>query len=343
MRFPVIVLALVILPACPHPRHQALPALSLEDEAAFRMLREDFHRAQTTGDTGLMRSLLADDAVLTTGDGTLLIGADEITDYLASNPNFGNSEVLTSESHWDVEMDGSVAEYGFESIAVDLGGGDPADTPLALPGGQNPAVQIVEHTHSTGSAARVEEGRWVFTEIRAEPGPLPPGIDAPVEEASGPATAPSSDLEDGVAFRRLRETFHRANITGDKELMRTVWADDAVFTTGAGVVYTGGDAITDFFAGTAAFGRLLVVTPESSAYVVVDGDTAEYGFECIAIDVGLEDPASVVLCSSDGAQNPFVKIVRHTHSTGHARRVGEGRWVFTEFNGGAGPLPPRVE
>jgi hypothetical protein len=341
VRLPAFVLALVILPACPHPR-AVVSGLSLDDEAAFRLLREDFHRAQTTGDADLLRSLLADDAVLTTGDGTLLVGPDEITGFLAGDPHFGNSVVLTSESHWDVEVDGSAARYGFESIAVDLGGADPAATPLALPGGQNPAVQIVEHTHSTGSAARTAEGRWVLTEIRAEHGPLPPTTgDAPAD-ASGPA-ATSPDLDDAVAFRRLRETFHLANITGDKELMRTVWADGAVFTTGAGVVYEGGDVITDFFAGTAAFGRLLVVTPENSAYVVVDGDTAEYGFECIAIDVGLEDPASIVLCSSDGAQNPFVEIVRHTHSTGHARRVGPGRWVFTEFNGGSGPLPPRAE
>lgn len=81
---------------------------------------------------------------------------------------------------------------------------------------------------------------------------------------------------------------------------------------------------------------------QSSACAVVDGDTAEYGFD-ISIDVGLEDPASIVLCSYDGAQSPFVEIVRHVHSTGRARRVGPGRWVFTECNGGGGPLPPRVE
>ena len=96
-------------------------------------------------------------------------------------------------------------------------------------------------------------------------------------------------------------------------------------------------------AGSPSFGRILVLTPESGQRIVMHGDIAEYGFECISIDVGENDPRSTDLCAPDGSQNPGVEIVRHTHSTGFAVRVAEGRWVFQEFNGGLGPLPHAPE
>ena len=59
--------------------------LSLEDELGFRRLRQDLHLAKTIGDPGLTRGLWADDAVLTTRAGTVVVGADSITDFIRSD------------------------------------------------------------------------------------------------------------------------------------------------------------------------------------------------------------------------------------------------------------------
>jgi hypothetical protein len=205
---------------------------------------------------------------------------------------------------------------------------------LSMGGAQNPAVQIVSHTHSMGVAARADDGRWVFKEVVGGVGPLAGGqlagiVEDPVDLTAG----------DEVGFRRMREMFHLATTTGDYALLRSVWADDAVFH-GGGLTYVGGDAIADFMSGSPSFGHVLVLTPESSQRLAVNGDVAEYAFECITIDVGGGDPLSTDLCTQDGEQNPLVEIVRHTHTSGFAERVEEGRWVFKEFNGGEGPLPP---
>ena len=339
MRVTVPALALTLAAAGLIGCDGTAPTLSLEDEFAFRRLREDFHVANMTGDRDLMRSLWADDAVLTTDDGNEYVGGDAITDFLAANPNFGDSLVLTSESHWSAVVRGNIAEYGFESISIDVGGNDPTSTALSAGGVQNPVVEIVGHTNSTGLAARVEEGRWVLKELNSGSGPLPASRLAR-NEGAVPAQAPPEDpVADELGFLRMREDFHRAATTGNYDLLRSVWADDAVFT-GGGNTITGGDAIADFMAGAATFGKLLMLTPESSARTVIRGDIAEYAFECIWIDVGDNDPTTALLCAPGGSQNPVVEIVRHSHTMGIAARVAEGRWVFKEFNGGPGPLPP---
>jgi hypothetical protein len=340
MRFAAFALAL-LLPACGGGGPSQEP-VTLADELGFRQMRQNFHLAKTTGDRALMRSLWAEDAVLTTGSGAVYVGPDAITDYIASNPSFGKHLLLTSESAWAVRVQGDDARYGFESISVDVGENDPRDTVLSVAGSQNPDVEIVEHTHSSGVATRVEEGRWVFKELNGGGGPLTPVL--PESAGVVPAEVEPGEFElsvgDAVAFRRLREDFHVANLLGDSELMRTVWADDGVFVTGGGVEYVGGDVITDFFASGPNFGKFLTLTPEASLRMVVNGDIVEYGFECISVFVGTDHPLSVDLCTKDGSQNPSVEIVSHTNSTGLAQRVAEGRWVFKEFNGGKGPLLP---
>jgi len=349
MRFASFASALTLLLLCGCPRGST-PSFSVADEIAFRRLRQDFHRASTTGDQDLMRGLWADDAVLTTLDGVEIVGGEAITNFISADPAFGMLLVLTVESSWNVAVRGNTAEYGFESVAIDLGGEDPGDIVLSSQGSQNPAVAIVEHTHSTGTASRQANGRWVFKELTSGRGPLGSARQE-FAVGSGVTAIPlrASASNDGVTlvgelgFRRMRETFHLANLIGDVDLMRSVWADDAVFTTGGGSVFVGGDAIVEFFATRPSFGRRLILTPESSSRLVIDGETAEYGFECIGIDVGGNDPKSTELGSPDGSQNPAVEIVSHTNSTGIAVRLADGRWAFKEFNGAAGPLSPAPE
>ena len=329
MRLTACALVLVpLLAGCPKQS-----TLSVEDELAFRQLREEFHVANMTGDEDLIRSLFAEDAVLTTDTGETYVGADAITAFLSSNPNFGNTLVLTTESSWTADTRGDIAEYGFESIAVDLAGMDRADVMLADGGAQNPDVEIVAHTNSTGTAARAADGSWVFQELHAAPGPLPP---TPLLDG---ASLNEDDASAEVGFRRMRERFHLATITGDRELLRSVWADDAVFRGGPNEVF-GGDAIVDFMASSPNFGQVLVVTPEISAKLTANGDTAEYAFECITTAVSGQDPRSVDLCMPGGTQNPSVEIIRHTNTSGTLRRLPDGRWVFQEFNGALGPIVP---
>ncbi|MDH3591916.1 MAG: nuclear transport factor 2 family protein, partial [Planctomycetota bacterium] len=240
---------------------------------------------------------------------------------------------------WAVALQDDVAQYGFETISIDVGGDVPGTTPLSIGNAQNPDVEIVGHTNSTGLVVRGAGGRWMLQELTGASGPLPSTGEKPEAAIGGAIVGNTLTLGDEVGFRRMRETFHLANLIGDRDLMRTVWADDGLFVTGGGTRFEGGDVITDFFANTPAFGKRLVVTPESSQTLNIVGDTAEYAFECIAIEVGDNDPTSIDLCTAAGTQNPEVEIVFHTHSQGIARRVAEGHWVFQEFIGGGGPLP----
>jgi len=345
MRSCSLVFALFLLPACGDGSDPEMvvqppvtePALSAADEYGFRQLRQDYHAATISGDRDQLRTLWADDAVLTTDSGATVVGGDNVADFLAAEPGFGTRLILTSESRWTVSVHGDTADCAFETIVVDVGTNDPTATLLSSGGAQNPDVEIVAHTHSVGLAARADDGHWVFRELSSGPGPLAGAMLAGVVVEADPMLD-----EDDLGFQRMRERFHLANILGDRELLRTVWADDSVFH-GGGMTFEGGDAITEFMAGSPAFGRMLVLTPESSSRLVVNGDSAEYAFECITVDVGDGDPLSTELCSPDGTQSPTVEIVRHTHTSGFAARLPDGRWVFKEFNGGEGPLEPAPE
>lgn len=334
--------ALLILAACNNadPVPLAAAPLSLEDELGFRQLRQDFHLARTTGDSDLLRSLWADDAALTTGDGTVFSGAERIADFIRSTPQFGDLLVITVESSWFADRQGDVAEIGFETIAIETAGSDPRRTTLSDKGVQNPDVEIVEHTHSTGVAVLLAGGRWVLKDVTVASGPLPRGADRLLAQEFPEEPMSVDDL---LGFLRMREDFHLANLIGDAELMRSVWAEDGVFVTGGGTRFEGRDVITDFFANGPSFGHILTLTPEASQRIAMRGGIAEYGFECISIAVGGNDPQTTELCTPEGTQNPEVEIIQHTHSQGTAIRVDEARWVFQQFNGGVGPLPPAPE
>jgi hypothetical protein len=329
----------LILTACGGGSDQ----ISLEDEYAFRTLRENFHTAVTNGDRAFLRSLFADDATLTYG-GETFVGADAIADAIANDPEFGERLLITLESNWKATTGDGAIEFGFDSVSVHTGGTDPTNTDLALLGAQNPDVEIVEHTHTVGEAVRVDDTQWKFQNVTIELGPLPSdSAGDPLGNGRASSTVEDPSIEAEVGFRRMREKFHLAALIGSTEMLRDVWAEDGVFSGGGNVV-VGRDAIVEFMSSTPEFGTTLTLTPEDSVRLRVVGNVAEFALECIWISVvGVEHPEQICLCDENGSQNALAQIFRHTHATGTAVRLADGRWVIREFNGGAGPLPPESD
>jgi len=174
------------------------------------------------------------------------------------------------------------------------------------------------HTSSllsaTGLAATVLFGAWVAPTV------VPP-----------PSAPPDVSL--------LQSQFHEANSTGDYDLMYSLWAEDAVFTSGAGT-FVGRDDIVDFFAGSPGFGHTASLAPTYKSIYDVHGNTADYAFECVILAMpGLDPLATPFSTIPFGSQNPNVTIVQHSNASGTAVRRGN-RWVFQTFNGGAGPILP---
>lgn len=141
-------------------------------ELGLLQLRKDFHLANTLGDYDLMRSLWTDDAEFV-GGGNHIVGGDAITDFLASGPLWGTSVSLTSESTTAFEITGNRAQYAFECIIVHVDGGPPLETSLSSipPGSQNPDVEILQHSNTSGVAVR-DDGRWKFQVFNGAGGPL---------------------------------------------------------------------------------------------------------------------------------------------------------------------------
>ena len=98
------------------------------------------------------------------------------------------------------------------------------------------------------------------------------------------------------------------------------------------------EAIADFLSGSPSFGNSLVLTSESKYRFVPHGNTAEYAFECIFVDVSGGDPLATSLAKPQGSQNPAIEVVRHTNTSGKLVRDKAGRWKFLEFNGAGGPM-----
>lgn len=141
-------------------------------ELGLLQLREDFHLAGSIGDSELMRSLWTEDAVFN-GAGMTIEGVDDIVAFFESGANWGTSISLTSESKTELDATGNTAMYAFECIIVRVNGSDPLATSLSSlpPGSQNPDVEIVQHSNTTGVAVR-EDGRWKFHSFNGSGGPL---------------------------------------------------------------------------------------------------------------------------------------------------------------------------
>ena len=143
-------------------------------QLALLQLQADFHGAATFADYDLMHSLWAEDAVVMAA-GQVFVGPDDIADFFSSSPNWGVSASLapTYKTTWDVH--GNIASVQFECVIVKTGVLDPLTTPLStIPfGGQNPDVEIVQHSTATCTAV-FENGRWVFNTFSGSAGPPQP-------------------------------------------------------------------------------------------------------------------------------------------------------------------------
>ena len=104
-------------------------------------------------------------------------------------------------------------------------------------------------------------------------------------------TAAAPDVQrqaDLYGINQIEVTWHAASSRKDVDLMMSIWAKDATFTT-AGKTYTGADQIREFFATQAApfkkENNWVSDTPAYKSRVTVDGDKGTLYFECDYIDI----------------------------------------------------------
>lgn len=144
---------------------------------------------------------------------------------------------------------------------------------------------------------------------------------------------PRAQLE----LQQLQVDFHAAGTLGDEELMRSLWAEDAVFFGPRGPV-VGPDAITAFFIGGEWWGEAASLAPTYKTWFEVDGNEAAGQFECILVEVRGSSPLTTPLSAIPfGSQNPDVEIVQHSTATVTAVKR-RGRWLLHTFRGSAGPV-----
>jgi len=93
---------------------------------------------------------------------------------------------------------------------------------------------------------------------------------------------------DLYAINQIEVKWHQASSTKDLDLMMSLWADNATFTTST-KTYTGRDQIRSFFATQAApfkpENNWVSDTPAYKSRVTLDGDTGTLYFQCDYIDV----------------------------------------------------------
>jgi hypothetical protein len=138
-----------------------------------------------------------------------------------------------------------------------------------------------------------------------------------VAGCASPSVSPSvsSDLQkqaDLYAINQIEVNWHKAASTKDLDLMMTLWADNATFTT-ASQTYSGKDQIRAFFAKAAPFqpaNNWVSDTPAYKSVTTVDGDKGTLYFQCDYIDV-------------------TTKIVQVTVSADQQVARVNGKWVIT--------------
>jgi len=160
-------------------------------------------------------------------------------------------------------------------------------------------------------------------------------LSAATQQGGGPQS-PGPEAS-RLAVKDLEISFHEATTCGDYDKLARLWAEDAVVSTAAGT-FVGPVEIADFFSSGPLWGRVTSLSSNYKALSAIHGNTADFAFECILVDVADEDPLTAVL-SSLGCQNPKVEIVQHSNATCTAVRNGN-RWVFQSFTGAAGPIMP---
>ena len=117
--------------------------------------------------------------------------------------------------------------------------------------------------------------------------------------ATGASPSPASDVQrqaDLYAINQIEVKWHQAASTKDLDLMMSLWADNATFTT-ASQTYSGKDQIRQFFAQAAPFkpeNKWVSDTPAYKSRTTVDGDKGTLYFQCDYIDVETKEVKVVV-------------------------------------------------
>jgi len=133
--------------------------------------------------------------------------------------------------------------------------------------------------------------------------------------SGGPSPSPSSDTQkqaDLYAINQIEVNWHKAASTKNLDLMMSLWADNATFTT-ASQTYTGKDQIRAFFTKAAPFqaaNNWVSDTPAYKSVTTVDGDKGTLYFQCDYIDVA-------------------TKVVQVTVSADQQVARVNGKWVIT--------------
>ena len=125
--------------------------------------------------------------------------------------------------------------------------------------------------------------------------------------SSGASPSPVSDVQkqaDLYAINQIEVKWHQAASTKDLDLMMSLWADNATFTT-ASQTYSGKDQIRQFFTQAAPFraeNKWVSDTPAYKSRTTVDGDKGTLYFQCDYIDVTTKEVKIVVSADNQVAR-----------------------------------------
>jgi uncharacterized protein (TIGR02246 family) len=125
--------------------------------------------------------------------------------------------------------------------------------------------------------------------------------------SSGASPAAASDVQkqaDLYAINQIEVKWHQAASRKDLDLMMSLWADNATFTT-ASQTYSGKDQIRQFFTGAAPFkpeNNWVSDTPAYKSRTTLDGDKGTLYFQCDYIDVDTKQVKIIVSADQEVAR-----------------------------------------
>jgi uncharacterized protein (TIGR02246 family) len=129
---------------------------------------------------------------------------------------------------------------------------------------------------------------------------------------------------DLFAIDQIEKIWHRATSRQDVDLMMSLWAPNATFTTGPGETRTGKKQIREYWLTTAPFqpeNHWVSETPAYKIRITVNGDRGTLYFECHYVDPKTQKVIRVV-----GADQQVARI--------------HGRWLVTNNLGSSPALRP---
>src|SRR6266516_786487 len=138
--------------------------------------------------------------------------------------------------------------------------------------------------------------------------------DSSTSSASEQAKQRQADL---YAIDQIEKTFHKATSKHDIDLMMSLWAPNATFTTKPGQTLTGKKQIRRFWLAAPVFQpehRWLSDTPAYKIRMTVNGDRGTLYFECHYID---------------GKANKLGPVTAADQQVGRIN----GRWLITDMVG----------